>query len=122
MEEKLYDLTFLKHYFDGDMVAVLPILEMYVDGTPKEISNLESCLRKNETAAAKAVTHKIKTNVYMLSLQDETTFINDMHLLKPEDNISEHILEEFEKFKSAVISAIDEIRLDFFPDKKAELS
>jgi hypothetical protein len=113
-EGKQYDLYFLNDYFDNDMQAIYPILKMYLEETPKELEIIESCLQSNNPAAAKAATHKIKTNVSMLSIRDKSNFVNDMHLLDVKDDITEGIRLQFMNFKSIVLSALQEMKSDFF--------
>ena len=114
--EKHYDLAFLNDYFDDDVNAILPILTMNLEETPKELLSIQNSLLKNETAAAKAGTHKIKTNVAMMGIHDRSTFVNDMHLMKPTDEITEGVLQQFEQFKEAIGTALQEIREDFFSE------
>ncbi len=111
---KQYDLYFLNDYFDNDMKAIYPILKMYLEETPKELSTIESCLRNNNPEAAKAATHKIKTNISMLSIRDQSNFVNDMHHLNVTEEISEGIRLQFMDFKSTVLSALQEMKADFF--------
>jgi HPt (histidine-containing phosphotransfer) domain-containing protein len=112
--EKRYDLAFLKDYFDDDMEGIVPVLEMYLEETPKELSSIEQSLQNQDTTGAKAVTHKIKTNVAMLGIQDVGTFINDIHALQATDEIDNLIIEQFEYFRQAVMAALNQIRDDFF--------
>lgn len=112
--EKLYDLAFLHDYFDDDGASILPILTMYLEETPKELSTIQSSLHGNETAAAKAGTHKIKTNVAMMGIRDNSTFVNDMHLLQPNDEITKELMQQFEQFKQSVTLALQQIQEDFF--------
>lgn len=112
--EKQYDLFFLNDYFDNDMVAIYPILKMYLEETPKELESIEKYLVGNNPAAAKAATHKIKTNVSMLSIRDRSTFVNDMHLLGAGTDISPAIMEQFVIFKATVLGALLEMRTDYF--------
>lgn len=112
--EKHYNLTFLNDYFDNDLASMLPILKMYIEETPKEILKIEELLHQKNTAGVKAATHKIKTNVAMLGIHEKSSFINDMHLLKPTDAITEHVLQQFEIFRSAVNFALRQIHNDFF--------
>jgi len=114
MADKLYDFAFLKDYFDSDMKLILPVLEMYLQETPKEISKIEESLRRGDAVTAKAGAHKIKTNVAMLGIRDRSTFINDMHLLNPSGMITSLILQQFEQFKTDVASGLSQIREDFF--------
>ena len=114
MANKLYDLAFLKDYFDDDTKSILPVLEMYLEETPKEILKFEDSLKRNDTAAAKACAHKIKTNVAMLGIRDTSTFINDMHLLSPAGVITRENRQQFERFKADVTSGLDQIQKDFF--------
>jgi len=111
---KQYDLYFLNDYFDNDMQAIYPILKMYLEETPKELSTIESCLQNNNPAAAKAATHKIKTNISMLSIRDQSNFVNDMHHLNVTEEISDGIRLQFRDFKSTVLSALQEMKSDFF--------
>ncbi len=111
---KKYDLAFLNDYFDNDKSSVAKILEMYLNETPKEISAIEKSILRNEMASAKAITHKIKANVAMLGIHESSTFINDMQLLQPADPITEKISEQFRIFKQEVLSALEEIKADFF--------
>ena len=113
-EGKQYDLYFLNDYFDNDMQAIYPILKMYLEETPKELELIESYLQSNSPAAAKAATHKIKTNVSMLSIRDKSNFVNDMHLLDVNGDITEGIRIQFRDFKSAVLSAMKEMKSDYF--------
>lgn len=113
-EERQYDLFFLNDYFDNDLVSILPILKMYLEETPKELDSIESCLLRHDTAAAKAATHKIKTNVSMLSIRDRSSFISDMHLLNTTDRIPPSIKEQFAIFKATVMAAMQEMRMDYF--------
>ena len=112
--EKQYDLGFLKDYFNDDLESILPILHLYLEETPRELSLIESYLLKNETAAAKAATHKIKTNIAMLGIQNTGSFINDMHLLKADDKITGAHLNSFMQFKKAVNDGLEEMSRDFF--------
>lgn len=112
-EGKQYDLYFLNDYFDNDMQAIYPILKMYLEETPKELSTIESCLQNNNPAAAKAATHKIKTNISMLSIRDQSNFVNDMHHLNVTEEISDGIRLQFRDFKSTVLSALQEMKSDF---------
>lgn len=112
--EKQYSLFFLNDYFDNDIEAILPILKMYLEETPKELLNIENCLRRGDTASAKAGTHKIKTNISMLSIRDQSSFVHDMHLLPAAEIISVSIMDKFEVFKSTVEEALTEIKYDYF--------
>lgn len=112
--EKQYDLYFLNDYFDNDMEAIYPILKMYLEETPKELATIESCLENNNPAAAKAATHKIKTNISMLSIRDQSNFVNAMHLLDAKDAINDTIVLQFRNFKSTVLAALEEMKADFF--------
>ena len=113
-EGKQYDLYFLNDYFDNDMQAIYPILKMYLEETPKELELIESCLQNNNPAAAKAATHKIKTNISMLSIRDQSNFVNDMHLLDVNEDIKERIRLQFMNFKSTVLAALQEMKSDYF--------
>ena len=110
---KHYDLSFLKDYFDDDMESIVPILKLYLEETPKELANIESALLKNDAATAKAVTHKIKTNVAMLGILDAGTFINDMHLHLAGDDVNAALIRSFQKFKEAVEQGLVAIQHDF---------
>ena len=115
--QKHYDLFFLNDYFDNDLSAILPILEMYLEETPKELAAIENCLIKNDAATSKAITHKIKTNISMLGIHDQSTFINDMYLLHPSDDIQDAVKQQFDLFKASVTQAFNEIREDIFSDR-----
>lgn len=113
-EEKQYDLFFLNDYFDNELEAILPILQMYLEETPKELEQIESCLLRNDAAAAKAGTHKIKTNIAMLSIRDHSSFVEDMHQLSVTDDINNAVHDQFNVFKANVKEALQQIRVDFF--------
>ncbi|MEP7127793.1 MAG: hypothetical protein ABI729_02950 [Chitinophagales bacterium] len=113
-EERQYNLFFLNDYFNNEMEAILPILQMYLEETPKELANIEKCLLHNDVEAAKAATHKIKTNVSMLSIRDQSSFVYDMHSLNAGDNIDYSIKEQFALFNATVMEALHQIRIDFF--------
>ncbi|MEO6166629.1 MAG: hypothetical protein ABIO46_10725 [Chitinophagales bacterium] len=117
--ERQYDLFFLNDYFDNDLESILPILKMYLEETPKELASIESCLIRNDIAAAKAATHKIKTNVSMLSIRDQSSFINDMHLLNVDGSIPAAIKDQFAIFKGTIMAVMQEIRRDFFEKEDA---
>lgn len=118
--EKHYNLFFLNDYFDNDLSAILPILEMYIEETPKELAAIENSLIKNDAATSKAITHKIKTNISMLGILDQSTFINDMHLMKVTDNVQDAAIEQFKLFKATIMQALVEIREDFFTKGRYE--
>lgn len=113
-EEKQYNLFFLNDYFDNEMDAILPILQMYLEETPKELEHIETCLLRNDAAAAKAGTHKIKTNISMLSIHDNSSFVDDMHHLSATDNIGNAVHDQFAVFKANVKVALQQIRKDYF--------
>ena len=113
--EKLYNLAFLYDYFYDDGTSILPILTMYLEETPKELLSIQNSLHEKETAAAKAGTHKIKTNVAMMGIRDSSTFVNDMHLMQPADEITNELMQQFEHFKESVTLALQQIQEDFFP-------
>ncbi len=112
--EKQYNLFFLNDYFDNEMNAILPILQMYLEETPKELELIERSLLRNDAAAAKAGTHKIKTNISMLSIRDQSSFVDDMHQLPVSGKVQDAVLEQFDIFKANVLEALRQIRSDFF--------
>ena len=114
MVEKLYDLSFLKDYFNDDVSLIRHFLEMYLEETPKEMAKIEESLDRNDLAGAKAGTHKMKANVAMLGIRDGSTFINDMHLMNPMQSVSDDNRKQFEQFKADVVSGLLQIRKDFF--------
>jgi HPt (histidine-containing phosphotransfer) domain-containing protein len=114
--EKKYNIAYLKDYFDDDLASIVNILKMYVEETPKEINNIESWLHDSNIAPAKAATHKIKTNVSMLGISDGSSFINDMHLMKETDPVTDELLAQFEQFKNSVLTALTEIKQDFLAE------
>ncbi len=111
---KNYDLAFLKDYFNDDTSSIEMILRMYLDETPKEISAIETSLLNEDISGAKAATHKLKANVAMLGLHDSTSFIDNIHLLEPSDSVPEDVRFQFLIFKQEVLSALEEIKADFF--------
>ncbi len=111
---KNYDLAFLKDYFNDDTSSIATILKMYLNETPKELLAIEYSILSKDIAAAKAATHKIKANVAMLGLHDSTSFIDNMHLLQPSDSVPEDVRFQFLVFKQEVLSALEEIKADFF--------
>ncbi|MBK9731442.1 MAG: Hpt domain-containing protein [Chitinophagaceae bacterium] len=113
-EERQYNLFFLNDYFNNEMEAILPILQMYLEETPKELANIEKCLLLNDVDAAKAATHKIKTNISMLSIRDQSSFVYVMHSLNAGDSIDSSVKKEFALFSTTVMKALHQIRIDFF--------
>lgn len=113
MDVKKYDLLFLRDYFNSDYSAMLPILKMYAAETPAELITIHQYLVNNDITAAKAATHKIKMNVAMLGIPDESAFIDTMHLLKPAGQVTSEVLQRFFLFQKTIMTAIEEIRQDF---------
>lgn len=115
---KQYNLYFLNDYFENDMESILPILKMYLAETPKELSAIEAALQRNDASAAKAGTHKIKTNIAMLGIVDQSSFVEEMHLLRHTDNVSEMVLGQFKIFSKNITEALEQMRHDFFSGNK----
>jgi hypothetical protein len=115
--EKHYSLDFLKDYYGDDMEAMTHVLRLYIEETPKELERIENCLKNNDAAGAKAVVHKMKTNVAMLGIVDHDHFINAIHLQSPEGDVAEEIHILFRGFKSEVMLALKNIENDFLVKK-----
>lgn len=113
--EKHYDLEFLRDYYGDDQAAMLEILRLYLQETPKDLNNIKTALHSNNSAAAKAATHKIKTNVAMLGMKDPVEFMLAMHLHSAKDDVSEKVKTLFVDFEAAVLRALSDIERDFFP-------
>src|SRR6185503_12676377 len=97
--ERHYNLDFLKDYYGDDLPAMSIVLKLYLEETPKQIDEIETCLLNNDVAGAKAATHKIKTNLAMLGVVDPANFIHAMHLKVPNSSLEE-IMPLFKVFKS----------------------
>lgn len=112
--KKHYRLDFLTDYYGDDNSSMREILRLYLDETPRDIIHIEECLENRDTSGAKAATHKIKTNVAMLGIQDPAAFIEAMHGLSAEDEINDDIKGKFLAFKTEVARGLDDIKNDFF--------
>ena len=112
--EKHYDLNFLREYYGEDLDAMKPLLQLYIEETPKEIHNIEKSLSGNDASGAKAATHKVKTNVTMMGIRNTSAFIDAMHKHKADASVSEEVIQLFNPFKAAVLSAVDQLQKDFF--------
>ena len=111
--EKHYSLDFLKDYYGDDAEAMSHVLKLYIEETPKELQRIEICLNNNDAAGAKAVVHKMKTNIAMLGIVDHVHFINAIHLQSAESDVAEEIQGLFHAFKSEVLLALRDIENDF---------
>ena len=110
--EKHYDLNFLREYYGDNMEAMKPLLKLYCEETPKEIENIENSLESNDAAGAKAATHKVKTNVALMSIKDTTQFIEAMHQHGKDADVSMEVKKLFPPFKNAVLQAIAQLESD----------
>jgi HPt (histidine-containing phosphotransfer) domain-containing protein len=113
--EKKYDLEFLKDYYGDDQEAMVEILQLYLQETPRDLSNIKTALHTNHAAAAKAATHKIKTNVAMLGMKDPVDFMLEMHLHSAQADVSDKVKKLFVEFEAAIMQGLSEIEKDYFP-------
>lgn len=114
--EKHYSLEFLDDYYGDDQVAMREILRLYLQETPKDLRHIRESLHGNLAAAAKAATHKIKTNVAMLGMKDPVGFMNAMHLHSAREEVSENVKTLFEEFEAEINRGLADIRRDFFSE------
>jgi len=112
-----YNLDFLESYYGDDVSAMMEVLKLYLQETPKELEKIESSLLDHNPTEAKAITHKIKTNITMLGIVDPTNFINTMRLHDPDVDGEEEIITLFKSFKLEVLKGMKEIEMDFFSMK-----
>jgi hypothetical protein len=112
--EKHYNLTFLRDYYAEDLPSMTDILKLYLQETPKNLMEIETCLMNNNAAGAKAATHKIKTNTIMLGMADPAGFIDAMHHHPSDAAVKEEAVMLFRIFKTEVVKALQDIESDFF--------
>ena len=112
--DKHYDLSFLRDYYAEDLPSMTSILKLYVEETPKNLMEIETCLLNNNAAGAKAATHKIKTNTIMLGMSDPARFIDAMHHHPADAPVKEEALMLFRAFKTEVMKGLKDIEADFF--------
>ncbi|MBX7140456.1 MAG: Hpt domain-containing protein [Chitinophagales bacterium] len=114
--EKHYNLEFLNDYYGDDREAMVEILRLYLQETPKDLNNIKTALHTNNAAAAKAATHKIKTNVAMLGMHDPVEFMHEMHLHSAQADVSEKVKKLFVDFEAAILEGLADIKRDFFSE------
>ena len=112
--EKHYNLEFLKDYYGDDREAMQEILKLYLQETPRDLNKIKTALNENNAAVAKAATHKIKTNVAMLGMKDPVGFMNEMHLLSAQEDVSDKVKELYSGFETEIFRGLSDIENDFF--------
>lgn len=109
---KLYDLAFLDDYYNNDRKFIKHILGLYVKETPPSLDEMQRAANENDWPKFKALAHKIKTNVLMLGIAGQDEFFKASTQLKPDQSDGTTALRLFERFKSTVTAAIDQIKLE----------
>ena len=112
--EKHYNLEFLIDYYGDDRESMRQILQLYLQETPKDLNTIKSALYGNDATAAKAATHKIKTNVAMLGMKDPAGFMNEMHLHSGQSDVSDLVKNLFNDFEAEISRGLRSIESDFF--------
>ena len=107
-------MAFLSDYYGSDKVAMLTILKLYLQETPKDIASITGYLNSDNSLAAKEATHKMKTNVAMLGIADPADFITSVHFLSATEKVPEEIKLKFNAFRNEVLAALQEIERDYF--------
>jgi len=115
--EKHYNLEFLKDYYGDDRESMSEILKLYLQETPEDLQNIRVALYGNNASAAKAATHKIKTNVAMLGLKDPVDFMNAMHLHPANADVSDEVKMLFNDFEAEIQKGLKDMEQDFFGRK-----
>jgi len=78
------------------------------------LDKIKTALNENNAAVAKAATHKIKTNVAMLGMRDPVGFMNEMHLLSTQEDVSDKVKELYIGFETEIFRGLSDIENDFF--------
>ena len=109
---EIINLNFATEQYGGDMVFLKTILSMYLTYTPTILADIEKEIASRNIMAAKAATHKIKTDIMMMGISG----VQDYYTLMSSQN-AEHV--DFEKtesyfatFKQRVTAGLNELKAE----------
>ena len=70
MEEKLYDLTFLKTIAGDDLEGLRDIINKFLKSTPDELDLLEDAIDNKNRSLTAGYAHKLKANVKFFHIKN----------------------------------------------------
>ena len=83
---------------------------MYLDYTPKLIEDINMEIKNKNIMAAKAATHKVKTDIMMLGITSVQDFFTLMSSQNADQVDFEKTETEFLKFKQTVSKGLSELK------------
>lgn len=108
----IINLSFVKEQYGGDDDFLKKLLAMYLDYTPKLISEIENQIEMKDIMAAKAATHKVKTDILMLGISSCQDFFSLMSSQNADHVDFEKTKIAFSDFKNTVTAGLAELKTE----------
>ena len=109
---KHIDLTYLKKLSNGSNEFINEMISVFMDQTPKEISNLEKYLDSKEWKSLRATAHKMKPSFSFMGIKELESEIKLIEEYAANETNLDLLPEMISKMKNICIESIKELEIE----------
>ena len=111
---KLLNLTYLKEVVENNESSVRSILDLFVKQMPEEILLIEKAIEEQDYHAIKGVSHKLKSSVTILGVEELLKVLNALEENAAEKKDLSEIQELFLQLRELSNKVLEEINQQFY--------
>ena len=111
---KLLNLTYLKEVVENNESSVRSIIDLFVKQMPEEILLIEKAMEEQDYNAIKGVSHKLKSSVTILGVEELLKVLNALEENAGEKKDLSEIQELFLQLRELSNKLLEEINQQFY--------
>ena len=111
---KLLNLTYLKEVVENNESSVRSIIDLFVKQMPEEILLIEKAIEEQDYNAIKGVSHKLKSSVTILGVEELLKVLNALEENAAEQKDLSEIQELFLQLRELSNKVLEEINQQFY--------
>jgi len=112
MNEKLYDLGYLRELSQGDESFTKQIIETFISMVEQSVAQLHTALTNNDIETLRKIAHKIKPTLANFQITSIKELVEKMNALNPESNNWEEINNETNKIIAILTTIQGQLKKD----------
>lgn len=108
----LYNLEFIKSYYENDKPFIHNIITLYSQETPAALQGIRTAIQARDWVKVKNESHKIKTNLMMLGINDSTGYLEKVYIWNLVEMAPGDVEQSFETFYKNISGALIQLKND----------